>query len=63
VAGPYTWWSWRGASFDNDSGWRIDYQLASPALAASAVSCTVDRAATYAERWSDHAPVVVDYAL
>ncbi|CAN5559160.1 exodeoxyribonuclease III [soil metagenome] len=63
VAGPYTWWSWRGKSFDIDSGWRIDYQLASPALAASAVSCTVDRAPTYAERWSDHAPVVVDYEL
>ena len=63
VPGPYTWWSWRGASFDNDSGWRIDYQLASPALAASAVACTVDRAATYAQRWSDHAPVVVDYRL
>lgn len=63
VAGPYTWWSWRGKSFDIDSGWRIDYQLASPALAASAVSCTVDRAATYAERWSDHAAVVVDYSL
>ena len=44
IAGPYTWWSWRGASFDNDSGWRIDYQLASPALAASAIACTVDRA-------------------
>ena len=63
VDGPYTWWSWRGKAFDIDSGWRIDYQLASPALAASAISYTVDRAATYAERWSDHAPVVVDYAL
>ncbi len=31
--GPYTWWSWRGKAFDNDSGWRIDYQLATPALA------------------------------
>jgi exodeoxyribonuclease-3 len=63
VAGPYTWWSWRGKSFDIDSGWRIDYQLASPGLAASAISYAVDRAETYAERWSDHAPVVVDYAL
>ena len=28
VAGPYSWWSWRGRAFDNDAGWRIDYQLA-----------------------------------
>jgi len=63
VDGPYTWWSWRGQAFDNDSGWRIDYQLASPALAPTASTYAVDRAATYAERWSDHAPVVVDYAL
>jgi len=63
VDGPYTWWSWRGKAFDNDSGWRIDYQLASPALAATATSYSVDRAAAYDERWSDHTPVVVDYAV
>ena len=61
--GAYTWWSWRGKAFDIDSGWRIDYHLASPSLAPTAVSYAVDRAATYAERWSDHAPVVVDYSL
>jgi exodeoxyribonuclease-3 len=61
--GPYTWWSWRGKAFDNDAGWRIDYQLASPGLAARAVRTGVDRAPSYAERWSDHAPVVVDYDL
>ncbi len=63
VDGPYTWYTWRGQAFDNDTGWRIDYQLASPALAQKAVAHSVDRAATYAERWSDHSPVVVDYAL
>ena len=63
VAGPYTWWSNRGQAFDTDTGWRIDYQLATPALAAKARSYTVDRAASYDERWSDHAPVVVDYQL
>ncbi|MET0784980.1 MAG: exodeoxyribonuclease III [Leifsonia flava] len=63
VDGPYTWWSARGQAFDNDTGWRIDYQLATPALAASVTSYTVDRAASYAERWSDHAPVVVDYSI
>ena len=61
--GPFTWWSWRGKAFDNDAGWRIDYQLATPDLADAAVSATVDRAATYAERFSDHAPVVVEYDL
>ena len=59
--GPYTWWSWRGQAFDNDSGWRIDYQLATAELAARAVKAEAGRAATYAERWSDHAAVVVDY--
>jgi exodeoxyribonuclease-3 len=63
VEGPYTWWSQRGRAFDNDTGWRIDYQLATPELAATATALTIDRAATHAERWSDHAPVVVDYAL
>ncbi|KAB7746308.1 exodeoxyribonuclease III [Nostocoides sp. F2B08] len=61
--GPYTWWSWRGRAFDNDTGWRIDYQLATPPLAALAREAVVGRAATYAERWSDHAPVVVDYDI
>lgn len=63
VAGPYTWWSWRGKAFDIDSGWRIDYHIASPELAASASDVLVDRAPTYAERWSDHAPVCATYHL
>ena len=63
VDGPYTWWSWRGQAFANDTGWRIDYQLASPALAATVANYVVDKAATYEERFSDHTPVVVDYAL
>jgi exodeoxyribonuclease-3 len=63
VPGPYSWWSNMGKAFDNDTGWRIDYQLATPALAARARSYTVDRAPSYAERWSDHAPVVVDYDI
>jgi exodeoxyribonuclease-3 len=61
--GPYTWWTWRGHAFDNDAGWRIDYQLATAPLAATAVHAEVGRAAAYAQRWSDHAPVTVDYAL
>lgn len=61
--GPYTWWSWRGKAFDNDAGWRIDYHLATRALAARARAATVGRAASYAERWSDHAAVTVDYDI
>lgn len=61
--GPYTWWSWRGKAFDNDAGWRIDYQLATGPLAARATGASVGRAPSYAERWSDYAPVVVDYHL
>ena len=63
VDGPYTWWSQRGQAFDNDTGWRIDYQMASPALAATVVNYAIDRASAWDTRWSDHAPVVVDYAI
>lgn len=60
-SGPYSWWSWRGQSFVNDVGWRIDYHLASPRLAAAAITGGSHRAASYEGRMSDHCPVVVDY--
>jgi exodeoxyribonuclease-3 len=59
--GPYTWWSWRGRGFDTDGGWRNDYALATPKLAALAIRAEVGKAATYAERWSDHAPLTVSF--
>ena len=61
--GPYTWWSFRGRAFDNDTGWRIDYQIADAGLARRAIDATVDRAPSYDARWSDHAPVVVTYRI
>lgn len=60
--GPYTWWSWRGRGFDTDGGWRIDYVAATPGLAAFAKTAVVGKAPTYAERWSDHAPLTVTFA-
>jgi exodeoxyribonuclease-3 len=54
----YTWWSNRGRAWEKNVGWRIDYHLASPALAARARSAFVFKA----QRFSDHAPLVVDYA-
>ena len=63
IQGPYSWWSWRGKAFDNDAGWRIDYQLVTPRLAALARTQQVDRAEAYDQRFSDHAPVVVSYDL
>jgi exodeoxyribonuclease-3 len=57
--GPYTWWSYRGRAFDNDAGWRIDYQIATPGLAKLAKSAVVERAVDHPSRWSDHAPVTV----
>ncbi|MEE1668052.1 exodeoxyribonuclease III [Streptomyces sp. WAC07094] len=61
VEGPYTWWSYRGRAFDNDTGWRIDLAVATPGLAGRAVKAVVERAATHGERWSDHAPVTVTF--
>lgn len=63
VEGPYSWWSYRGRAFDNDTGWRIDYHVATPGLAERAVKGFVERAATHEQRWSDHAPVTVVYDL
>lgn len=63
VAGPYTWWSFRGQAFDTDAGWRIDYQLATPKLAEVASNYMVHRAASYDTRFTDHSPVVVEYSL
>jgi exodeoxyribonuclease-3 len=53
----YTWWSNRGQAWANNVGWRIDYQLATPALAAKARAASVYKD----QRFSDHAPLVVDY--
>ena len=55
----YTWWSNRGQAWANNVGWRIDYHLATPGLAAMA-----RREAIYLEqRFSDHAPLIIDYAF
>lgn len=61
--GPYSWWSWRGQAFVNDSGWRIDYHLASPALARAVTSAWVAREESYESRISDHSPVLAAYDL
>ena len=54
----YTWWSNRGQAYAKDVGWRIDYQLATPELAACAQRATIYKE----EKFSDHAPLIVDYA-
>ncbi len=54
----YTWWSNRGAAWANNVGWRIDYQFATPALAAKAQAASI----YVRRRYSDHAPLVIDYA-
>ncbi len=53
----YTWWSNRGQAWAKNVGWRIDYQLVTPALQP-----TVRRARIFTdERFSDHAPLTIDY--
>jgi exodeoxyribonuclease III len=59
--GPYTWWSWRGQAFDNDTGWRLDYVMSTKQLSQRLVDVNVHRADSYAQRWSDHAPVVAHF--
>ena len=63
VDGPYTWWTYRGRAYENDAGWRIDYQIADANLAATAKQVRVDRSMPYEGRWSDHSPLTVDFDL
>lgn len=63
VPGPYTWWSMRGKAFDNDSGWRIDYHMATTKLAQLVEVYYVDRAPNWRARWTDHTPTTTDYSL
>ena len=55
----YTWWSNRGQAYANNVGWRLDYHLATPAMAALARSEAIYKA----EKFSDHAPITVEYAF
>lgn len=53
----YTWWSNRGQAWAKNVGWRIDYQIATAGVAA-----TAHAAAIYtSKRFSDHAPLIIDY--
>jgi exodeoxyribonuclease-3 len=53
----YTWWSNRGAAYDKNVGWRLDYQIATPELAKKSIKSTIYKD----ERFSDHAPLIIDY--
>ena len=53
----YTWWSNRGQAYAKNVGWRLDYHLATPALAAAARSAAIYKD----QRFSDHAPLTIDY--
>ena len=53
----YTWWSNRGAAYEKNVGWRLDYQIATPELAKKSYQSTIYKE----KRFSDHAPLIIDY--
>lgn len=55
----YTWWSNRGQAWAKNVGWRIDYQVVSPGLRGRATGAAIYKA----KRFSDHAPLTMDYEL
>ena len=55
----YTWWSNRGQAWAKNVGWRLDYHVATPAIAAKATAASIH----LEPRFSDHAPLTIDYAL
>jgi exodeoxyribonuclease-3 len=56
-AEQYTWWSNRGQAWAKNVGWRIDYQIVSPSLSPSIRGASIYKD----ERFSDHAPLTIDY--
>ena len=59
TAEAYTWWSNRGQAYAKNVGWRLDYHLATPAIAALARSTSIYKD----EKFSDHAPITVEYGF
>ena len=53
----YTWWSNRGRAWENNVGWRIDYQVTTPGMSRKAHGFSIYKE----ERFSDHAPLTIDY--
>ncbi|MBM3395679.1 MAG: exodeoxyribonuclease III [Betaproteobacteria bacterium] len=53
----YTWWSNRGQAWDKNVGWRLDYQIATPGIAAKALKASIYKD----KRFADHAPLIIDY--
>ncbi|MDQ8039501.1 MAG: exodeoxyribonuclease III [Rickettsiella sp.] len=55
----YTWWSNRGRAWDKNVGWRIDYQVVTPGLRDKIKSTEIYKE----QRFSDHAPLLIEYSL
>ena len=55
----FTWWSNRGQAWSKNVGWRIDYQIISPQLKTRVVSADIYKR----KRFSDHAPLIVEYSI
>lgn len=53
----YTWWSNRGQAWAKNVGWRLDYQIATPGIAARASKASIYKD----KRFADHAPLIIDY--
>ncbi|HRE31533.1 MAG TPA: exodeoxyribonuclease III, partial [Candidatus Berkiella sp.] len=58
-AEQYTWWSNRSRAWENNVGWRIDYQIVTPDLKDAIKNASIYRD----EKFSDHAPLIIDYEL
>ena len=57
--GQYTWWSNRGEAYAKNVGWRLDYHIVTAGLSKRTESVSVFRET----KFSDHAPVIVNYDI
>jgi exodeoxyribonuclease-3 len=60
-AGQYTFWDYRLHSLEHNFGWRLDHIMATQPLAKKSVACYIDKEPRFAERPSDHTPIVAEF--
>jgi exodeoxyribonuclease-3 len=59
--GHYSFWDYRMNAFRRNLGWRLDFIMATKAVAEKCTKCYIDKEPRKTERPSDHTPVIAEF--